>query len=98
VIKVPCVLILDSAWEADRLDSAQSEFGLAKVLRDGCCKKIPPDSFNNEPCLRYFRISVSSMQICDKAGLGRQMTAKKGSVDGILNIMTRSGVSKLNVF
>lgn len=77
------VLIPDSAQEADRLISAQLEFGIAEVLCDGCCKKILPDSFNNEPCLRQFSTSVSDMRICVQAGLGRQMIAQKGSVDGI---------------
>lgn len=44
--------MLDSAQEADILESAQLEFGIAEELCDGCCKKIHPDSFNNETHLR----------------------------------------------
>lgn len=56
-----CILILGSALEADRLESAQLEFGIAEVLHDGCCKKILPDSFSNEPYLRYFTM----FQMCE---------------------------------
>lgn len=52
MIKLPCAFMLDSAQEADRLESAQLEFGIAELLCDGCWNKIHPDGFNNERHLR----------------------------------------------
>lgn len=75
-------MIPESAWEADKLQSVQLEFDTAKELCDECFKEILPNTFNNEPCLKYFGVNVSDTWIRGQEVLVRQMMEQKGSVDG----------------
>lgn len=56
-------MIPESAQEADKLESAQLEFGIANMLCDEWFKEMHPNTFNNEPCLSCFGVNDSDTWI-----------------------------------
>lgn len=67
------------------------------MLHDECCKKIPSDSFNNEPWLKKVSVRVSVIRMYPDR-LWEVKDSTKGKNEQDLNMITSPVALKLYIF